>query len=510
MNLTLSLIVLVTISNTSAFAINSDLHSMVVGNKKLELVDATPLTSRADGAVVAAAISPDGRHVALILDDPNSRKVWVMKTSGGSPIVAATGVKMSSDVSDPTKPDGSVMWVIGEKVQWSGDSKSFAVVAEQDTLHTQPQWGGLSVQPFILLYSSTGRQIVSLPVHGEVMSIKVGPTSRQLAAVLQLPCNPNKDPRGVVVTDSEYHLVAYDTVQNTSQTLLKNPKEIELQDWSDTGSSVVYIDSSESCSLQKIWLDGGTEETLMNHFNGLQYSPDLKWRIYADKSGISIENLSTGTRTSITKTDLLHFEAWVPGCNMVVLSSSETITDDGHLRSLTHNRLWLGVNEQHKLNTMLIADDYNGLPITWSTDRLKLAYVSEGKAYLAQLNWSGLEADDKVRAGLPLTEDEEKTLMVENGKQIAVATSMYCDDWDDTYPPNDSFETGLIEYLKANNNSPFNRPGTVTNAFKCLLADGMNEANIENPSDTPLGELDAGYSWKVVVYCDGHVRIVQK
>jgi len=67
----------------------------------------------------------------------------------------------------------------------------------------------------------------------------------------------------------------------------------------------------------------------------------------------------------------------------------------------------------------------------------------------------------------------------------------------------DSVNESLRGYLR--DLDVFKRPGTQDNAFRYLEASATPESGTGNPSETIIGELDAGYDWKVILYEDGHV-----
>lgn len=83
---------------------------------------------------------------------------------------------------------------------------------------------------------------------------------------------------------------------------------------------------------------------------------------------------------------------------------------------------------------------------------------------------------------------------------------MYAQDWDGKFPPADNFSEALWPYLR--NPDIFFRPGTRQNAFQCFPQTNMSD--ILRPSDTVIGIFDIGYGWRIVIYADGHVKVVPK
>jgi hypothetical protein len=95
-----------------------------------------------------------------------------------------------------------------------------------------------------------------------------------------------------------------------------------------------------------------------------------------------------------------------------------------------------------------------------------------------------------------------------NGKQIALAAYMYCQDYDELLPPNNNITELLLPYLK--DRDVFLDAFTGQPIFTYLL-DGQSLASIEYPAETRLGILDWGDpDWIVVLYADAHVRLERR
>jgi len=133
-----------------------------------------------------------------------------------------------------------------------------------------------------------------------------------------------------------------------------------------------------------------------------------------------------------------------------------------------------------------------------------MAYVSQGRVFVAESVWTPLTVSDKLEAGLPLTEEEEKDVLTANAKQLGVAMNMYACDNDDKFPPGDTYMQDILSYLP--NESLFNRPGTNQPVFQYFPLSGANDS----PATTIMGMFDVGYQWKIILYADGHVQIVPK
>ncbi|MEN3001183.1 MAG: hypothetical protein ABDI19_04985 [Armatimonadota bacterium] len=94
---------------------------------------------------------------------------------------------------------------------------------------------------------------------------------------------------------------------------------------------------------------------------------------------------------------------------------------------------------------------------------------------------------------------------VANGKQIATSLLMYCQDYDETFPPNADVADLIMPYIK--NREVFLDLFTGQMIFSYLL-DGQTLTTIENPAETPIGRLDWGDpEFVVVLFADGHVKL---
>jgi hypothetical protein len=257
----------------------------------------------------------------------------------------------------------------------------------------------------------------------------------------------------------------------------------------------------KGCQLRKVGMDGTAADTPGDPIEPRRCSPDCTLTVL-DGTGISLRNAATLEKTQLTADSRVRFEKWVPSSKMLLYRQSEKVTDAANQRSEQPNSLWLSLTTPGKLNSMCVALDYEGDP-SCSRDCRKIAYVSQGQLYIAELSLRDPTVPEKLAAGLPLTEDETKQVLMTNGKQIAVGMLMYSDDHDNGLPPADSLTATLYDYLRDKN--VFLRPGSQDNAFTYIDPGVSNCLDIERPSETPIGQLDAGYGWVVVIYADGHV-----
>jgi len=115
---------------------------------------------------------------------------------------------------------------------------------------------------------------------------------------------------------------------------------------------------------------------------------------------------------------------------------------------------------------------------------------------------------EQLACGQKPTEEAIHKHYLANGIQIAKAVLMYCQDYDELFPPNNNISEQLLPYLK--DRDAFLDAFTGQPIFTYLL-DGQSLASIENLAETRLGILDWGDpSWIVVLYADGHAKLKRR
>ncbi len=109
-----------------------------------------------------------------------------------------------------------------------------------------------------------------------------------------------------------------------------------------------------------------------------------------------------------------------------------------------------------------------------------------------------------LACGLEPTREQIRDYYLSNGKQIALATLMYCADYDEIFPPSQNITDLLFPYVK--NHDVFRDAFTGQLIFTYLM-DGQTLSSITEPATTPIGRLDWGDpEWVVVLYADGYVK----
>ena len=124
-------------------------------------------------------------------------------------------------------------------------------------------------------------------------------------------------------------------------------------------------------------------------------------------------------------------------------------------------------------------------------------FQSNGALYAAPI-----EKMDRA-AYLALRREQLKRQAMNQAKQIGLGMMMYCQDYDENFPPVGSDLRGIVDpYLK--NDSVWNNPESGQFGFTAAYkATGL--ASFESPATTPLGYL-TGPGGRVIIFVDGHVR----
>ncbi len=141
----------------------------------------------------------------------------------------------------------------------------------------------------------------------------------------------------------------------------------------------------------------------------------------------------------------------------------------------------------------------------WSPTGKQVAFVANHDLCVTDVAAAtGLLPAEKIAVGLKLSCQEEQDLAVSNLKQIGLAIIQYTQDSDENFPVADGWVKTLTPYLKS------------TDVFR---ADG-HAAVYEQPADLALAKMDAPAEAeqayidlpcaRVVLFCDGHVKVFAK
>ena len=467
---------------------------MIVDKKALELSENRQITYGPEG-VSTATISPDGKRVAYLSIKDNTISLCLARANGTS----ATAVISSPYYLFPEdRPAEGETWLFEPQIAWSPDSKHIAIPAAKNIWNPTSK----TEQICVLILASNGAHEATLTAphqYSEIQTPVFSPNSRKLAVIV------NGHPQG----QYEYAVVIYDVPQSSGQVIYSQPvTAVELDNWDSDGQSIrAFIYDKSGYHHQRIWLNGQPNDTITDKHNSNPVSPDGTLRISQEKPSIVVENVLTGNSATVVNGTELSAVSWTPDNRMFLCKKQEKISDKASNRIRTLNTLWLANVKSTKMNTMCVALDYDSkVKPTWSTDCTKMAYTCNGRLYVAELNWREPNIKEKFAAGIA-TEEEEKELLRANAKEIGIGLQMYTNDWDGAYPDEAKVIEALTPYLRAGD--LFYKPGTDQLIFK-YIPPGVKESEIYDFSNTIIGELDLGRSWKVVFYTDTHARVVDK
>ncbi|MBC7330586.1 PD40 domain-containing protein [bacterium] len=174
---------------------------------------------------------------------------------------------------------------------------------------------------------------------------------------------------------------------------------------------------------------------------------------------------------------------------LVYIRNTPLLDDKGTLKGVVSS-LWSAVGEE------LLAPycDGDSLPSLSSDGRL-LAFTKEGKLCLINI--------EKLTSSLPSMEEGDKELSqkVNQMKQIGLALLMYCQDYDETFPPAENFYEALYPYLKNELIlSIFTDPHFHYYSPPPLI-------DIHHPSETLLARWEVSPGLFINLYVDGHVSV---
>jgi hypothetical protein len=155
--------------------------------------------------------------------------------------------------------------------------------------------------------------------------------------------------------------------------------------------------------------------------------------------------------------------------------------------------LWSAVGEE------LLAPycDGDSLP-SLSADGRLLAFTKEGKLCLINI--------EKLKSSLPSTGEGDKELSekVNQMKQIGLAFLMYCQDYDETFPPAENLYEALYPYLK-------------NELVLSILTDPHFQyyspppiKDIQAPAQTLLARWEVSPGLFINLYVDGHTSVEER
>jgi len=512
--------------------------SMVVGDRALELVENRQLSFRVDGPASGVWLSPNGAKVACLFESDSQDKssfsirMCSIPSSGGRVVPLMSCSRKSED----DIPPGYDQWCprvypLHEPgvVSWSPNSRLIAFPAIHVTRAEVDGDNIVSEGRFIVVAGDSGARRATFALsNSDEMRAPVaivqadtwaatfalsdsdemhGPIfwshdSGKLACVLYRTVPGPQDE----VDKDVFDLCVFDVASGTAQTVHTSGNDIELIGWHSEGKSLLCnILSTESVwQVSEVSVADGSVRTVMERQDRGRLSPDGKYLLLSEGPGMRVEDTATGKALDIVESDPYSFIEWSPDSRMFAYRRKVDVEDDHRKGRL--DMLWIACVEDHKANHMCVTLDEDFRTASWSDNCRKLAYISRNRAYVAEMAWRAPNSSEKLDAGIPLSEEEEKDMMVKNASQLGHSILVSASDRDGTFPSAESFRNDIEPYLGGRD--VMLRPGTDQYIVQYFPQPPIGQ--IESPSDTILAILDAGYGWQVVIYVDGHVKVVPK
>lgn len=510
------LIALLLLGANCCGAAEMGINCMLVGKQVLEVTDTHQLTLRDNGKVAGALVSPDGKYVVYMAERQDTLELRLAKISTGKTVT------IMSRESIMQRPASNETWSLDylPGTAWSPDSSMFAFAC----MHLTWEAGKKTEQQYIVVFSAAGAFRKSLLLHSPredgdncrlVGNLLFTPDSRKILADMwtrNLDISERVHPLKAVVrlidisTGTSQNIYEPKSVEGLTEKSVISSRPPRIVGWSGNGALLCVIWGEQTGELHRMALDGSSDEILLSNSRREEvWSPDANFAVLDDR-GLSIRSLQAPAATTLVDSADVSLAAWAPNGRMIFYDKKETMSDAAKLRKRDFQSLWLSGIEPGKFNSLCIALEAEGNPSS-SRDCRKIAYISQGQLYIAELTLREPTVYEKLIAGIPLTEEEMKQTLLANGKQIAAGIMMYCADWRDQLPPADSAAKALQPYV---DESVFLRPGTQDNVFRYIDPGVGKRDDIEDTSATVIGELDAGYGWKVMIYADRHVTTQAK
>lgn len=477
-----------------------DIHSMIVGERALELTGTQQLTfDKNEVADTNAYISPDGKYVAYWTGPYGLETLCIVKATGGKPRIVMAAPSEGLAPATPGVWDQWAPTIVADPV-WSPDSRYIVFEARHVG---KPESGDLFYESWVVIFSTSGKSYnVLIPKGMSLMDPKVWhPDSTRFAVEAQITDGE----------ESKSQLALIDVVKESVQVINTEQSEyISLQGWDNTGNSLLYtadLDSGKS-QLRKVTIDGSDDVLVSDNYETDGVSPDGAFRIIPKMEGADVVYVSSGAVIKSFPSWEPEFYWWTPNSRLIAYLKDQKISDGTSGRYKVCTTIWLASIGQNRIDTMCVAlgaDNYY-LPPSFSADSLSMAYVWRGQVFLAKLSWRDADIDEKQAVGIPLSEDEMKEIMMGNAKEIGIALALYMGDFEGEFPAEESFKDDIYPYLK--NQDILSGPGTQDYVFKYYHQ--PNESEIDEPAETVIVTMDAGYSWQVNLYVDGHVTVGTK
>lgn len=489
-----------------ALANLGSIHTMIAGDQAVDLTDVVQITTSMDGDVDDAWISPDGNYIVYSIEAVDKeasireKQLRLLRLPDGKSSVLLDSSPISTKAHDAAPQE---MWEAGS-VWWAPNSK--AIVFRVDHMISQ---GAEAIQESSLVVMSTSgtrKATFTLSKDSWVTSEAWNPDGTKFVAGVMVSVSPGK---------FEPKLEIFDFNTNTVQDLVTLPDGfLRVYRWGGDGQHIEYTYHARDASnqLKEITVDGKSDKVIIDKYHGEKFSPNGKLKLLKSEPTISVLDMYAGKTIELGVSSVGGFIDWTPKSNLLTYYTEQTISAGDKVRRKKERLIWLAQVSNTKTNHMCVAIDADQRPDpSWSNDCTEMAYTSGHRLYVARLSSRTPDVVEKLAAGVPLTQqeqDELKDRVYSNGKQLGLAALMYSSDYDENLPSPDTSLDTLIPYISEDAREILAFPGVGGKPFEQLLAGSLKD--IENPAETPMFIIDAGYNWKIVVYADGHTKIEPK
>jgi Tol biopolymer transport system component len=493
-----------------ALAGTGSIHSMVVGDKSVNLADVIQVTTSADGDAGSPRVSPDGKFMlyTVLSGDkkaPSSEQLRLQSLADGQTSVifeGPTGVGRTED-----QPVDTPVWQLIGTATWSPNSRAYvfpaACFTRTDTATTVENW--------LLVFGADGQRKAAIDLHADFPGDTTIWNRDGSQFAITLGSREDGTPRCRLCTID----VAHSAIQELASTK-GSIRTLTPFKWSRDGATIQYLAriTGQPETLKEISPDGKNDKMLVTGYDDHWISPDGMLRLMKNNPGLSVLNIQTGQAGGILKSSGYSDVTWSPNSRMFTYYTETSLSDDSGSRHKTVRCIWLAGIEPTKLNDMCVAIDADDNRVTQpslSADSTILAYTSQRRLYVAKLEWRPMNVVEKLTLGRQLNEQDQeelKQLLLSQGKQLGLAALMYAQDNGDKMPNMDTAMQDMMPYL-GNNADVLLFPGSDSKPAFTQVFEGT-QSSLNEPAEQQLFTLDGGYDWQIVVYADGHARVVNK
>lgn len=366
--------------------------SLLVGKQMLVVGNARQMTLKSDGNVTDVSLSPDGKCAVYSTDSHGMGELRLLQTSTGKATTIITLHRGVEITEDELVASGEIWTMRDEAVGWSPDSKLFLFNATRHTLNAK----GQLEKEHVIVYTADGQRRASYAPTGEATfesSWAFSPDRRKVAFLL---FDYSVERAKVIVLD----------IATGRSTVPLQPKSETsyIADWTKAGvECVAYTDDGD----EQTWiipLDGDPKHVLVTKRKKEAYmlSPDGRFGIgdgsgkIGDGAGLTLLDQKTGKAILITSDGSVAIESWAPNSKALFYSQFEYVASaDSKIPVLPVRSLWLSSVLPGKLNHVRIAAHYDG-SMSCSDDCSRIAYVSQGQLYIAELSLRAANSARKV------------------------------------------------------------------------------------------------------------------